>query len=151
MLFQVRKLNTLAPLLKYLTLWNIMAYQAFLLFWETNMILPYCFSETATGGVLWEKVFLKILQKSQENICVISLQLYQKRDSGRGIFLWILQNFQEDLFSDQIDLPPEKTTLQKPSLIRVKHLVLLKKRVLIIFSINPKLYTLTNFFVTLKV
>ena len=27
------------------------------------------FSEAATGGVLWKKVFLKILQNSQENTC----------------------------------------------------------------------------------
>ena len=28
------------------------------------------FAEAATGGVLWKKVFLKILQNSQENTCV---------------------------------------------------------------------------------
>ena len=27
-------------------------------------------SEAATGGALWEKVFLKISQNSQENTCV---------------------------------------------------------------------------------
>ena len=42
--------------------------------------------EAATGGVLWNKVFLKILQISQENYCArvsfldkvagLSLQLY---------------------------------------------------------------------------
>ena len=35
-------------------------------------------SEAATGGVLWEKVFVEILQNSQENFTA---------------FLWILQNF----------------------------------------------------------
>ena len=29
----------------------------------------FSFSETATGGALWKKVFLKISQNSQENTC----------------------------------------------------------------------------------
>ena len=33
-----------------------------------------------------KKMFLEILQDSQENI-------YLKRDPGTGVFLWILQNF----------------------------------------------------------
>ena len=55
-----------------------------------------------------EKMFLNILQNSQENTCArvsflikletSGLQLYWKRDSGTGIFLWILQNFWEQLF-----------------------------------------------------
>ena len=38
--------------------------------------------EAATRGVLWKKVFLEISQNSQE-----------KRDSGTGVFPWILWNF----------------------------------------------------------
>ena len=60
-------------------------------------------SEAATGGILWKKVFLKILQNSRENTCASvsfliklqasGLQLYEKRYPGTGVFLWILQNF----------------------------------------------------------
>ena len=51
-------------------------------------------AEAATGGVLWEKVSLEILQNSQENTCAsVSFSLYQKRGSGTSVFLWILQNF----------------------------------------------------------
>ena len=59
--------------------------------------------EAATGRVLWKKMFLKILQNSQENSCVgvslliklldSDLQLYLKRDSEADAFLWILRNF----------------------------------------------------------
>ena len=45
-------------------------------------------------------MFLKILQNLQENTCTKSffnkasgLQIYWKRDSDRGAFQWILQNF----------------------------------------------------------
>ena len=49
-------------------------------------------------------MLLKILQNSQENTCArvifnkvaglsLSLQLYWKRDSGTGLFQWILRNF----------------------------------------------------------
>ena len=55
-------------------------------------------TETATGGVVLKKMLLNISQNSQENTCarvsfIIKLQLYEKRDSGTGVFLWILQNF----------------------------------------------------------
>ena len=50
-----------------------------------------------------KKVFLDISQNSQENTCArvsfsiklqaLDLQLYLKRDSGTGVFLWVLQNF----------------------------------------------------------
>ena len=50
-----------------------------------------------------KKVFVKISQNSQENTCVKvsfltksqarGLQLYLKRESGTGVFLWILRNF----------------------------------------------------------
>ena len=53
-------------------------------------------------------MFLKFLQNSQENTCarvsflkklqVLGLQLYQKRDYGTSVFLWILWDFQEQLF-----------------------------------------------------
>ena len=48
-------------------------------------------TEAATIGVLCKKVFLDVLQNSQENAW--GLQLNQKRDSGTGVFLWILRNF----------------------------------------------------------
>ena len=38
--------NTSARLLKHLTFWNLMAYQTFVLLWETNMILLFCFQES---------------------------------------------------------------------------------------------------------
>ena len=53
-------------------------------------------------------MFLEISQNSQENTCVrasfliklqaLGLQLYYKRDSDTGVFLWILRNFWEHLF-----------------------------------------------------
>ena len=54
-------------------------------------------TDATTRGVLYKKVFLKILQNSQENTCTrvsffiklqaLGLQLYQKRDSGTGVLL----------------------------------------------------------------
>ena len=43
-------------------------------------------TEAATRPVQWKKVFLEIPQNSEENTSV-RLQLYQKRDSGTGVFL----------------------------------------------------------------
>ena len=53
-------------------------------------------------------MFLEISQNSQDHTCARvffsiklrawGLQLYSERDSGTGIFLWILQNFLEHLF-----------------------------------------------------
>ena len=49
-----------------------------------------------------KKMFLKIWQNSQENMCQslffnkvagFSLQFYYKRDSGTGVFLWICKTF----------------------------------------------------------
>ena len=44
-----------------------------------------------------KKVFLEISQNSQENTCArvpfLINFLYLKRDSGKGVFLWILWNF----------------------------------------------------------
>ena len=58
--------------------------------------------------VLCKKVFLKVLQISQKNTCTSAsflitlqasgLQLYEKRDSGTCVFLWILRHFLEQLF-----------------------------------------------------
>ena len=51
-------------------------------------------------------MFLKILQKAQENTCtrgsfLIKFQtcnFIKKRDFGTGVFLWILRNFKEHLY-----------------------------------------------------
>ena len=43
------------------------------------------FSEEATGGVLWKKLFLQILQYSQESWRPATLL---KTDSNTGVFLW---------------------------------------------------------------
>ena len=59
-------------------------------------------AEAVTGDALWKKVFLQILQISQENTCVgvffyevASLQpaSFLKRDSNTSALLWSLQNF----------------------------------------------------------
>ena len=65
-------------------------------------------SEAGTGGVLQKKVSFEISQNSQENTCarvsfliklqISGLQLYWKKDSGTGGFLWILRNFWEHRF-----------------------------------------------------
>ena len=43
-----------------------------------------------------KKLLLKISQYSQENTCV---ELYWKRDPNTAVFLWILRDFWEHLFS----------------------------------------------------
>ena len=53
------------------------------------------FSEAATGGVLWKKLFSKISQYSQESCRPATLL---KRDSNTGVFLWIWRNFYKYLF-----------------------------------------------------
>ena len=65
----------------------------------------FCFgiAEAADGGVLWKKVLIEISQNSQENTCArgsfliklqaSGLQIYLKRASGTGVFLWILWSF----------------------------------------------------------
>ena len=47
-----------------------------------------------------KKVFSEISQSSHESTTAraSSLQLYWKRESGTGVFLWILLNFEEHLF-----------------------------------------------------
>ena len=48
------------------------------------------FSEAVTGGVLWKKLFLRILKYLQESCRPATLL---KRDSNAGVFLWILWSF----------------------------------------------------------
>ena len=79
-------------------------------------------AEASTGGVPWKKVFLKISQNSQENICARvsllikvmtwSLQFYLKRDSGTRVFLWILWNFQEYIFREYLHATASLQVLQ---------------------------------------
>ena len=61
--------------------------------WKVFLLYP----EAATGGVLQEKVFLEILQNSQENTCarvsfLIKLQAWGS-DSVMNVSLWILRKF----------------------------------------------------------
>ena len=72
-----------------------------------SLLLP----EAATRGGPQIKLFLEISQNLQENICarvllskvaVLGLQLHLKRDSGTGVFLRILQNFWEHLFTEHL-------------------------------------------------
>ena len=83
-----------------------------------------CFLEAATGTPLQEKVFLKILQISQENTCVdvflIDLQVLKgvtllKAVSNKGVFLWNLQNFKNNFFEEHL-----RTTC---NMFREKHVV----------------------------
>ena len=39
-----------------------------------------------------------VLESLFNKVAVLNLELYQKRDTGTGIFLWIFRNFQEYLF-----------------------------------------------------
>ena len=65
-------------------------------------------SEAVAKRCSVKKVFLEISEKSQEDTCARAtcliklqgwaLQLYEKRGSGTGAFLWILRNFWEHLF-----------------------------------------------------
>ena len=74
---------------------------------STIIFVAFVVTETATRYGLWKKLFLEILQNSQKNTCarvsfLMKLQAKPatllKKDSGTGVFLWILQNFQEHLF-----------------------------------------------------
>ena len=69
------------------------------------------YTETVIQGCSAKKVFLEILQNSLENTCakvsfLIQLQAWDprpttllKKDSGTGVFHWILWNFWEHLFA----------------------------------------------------
>ena len=82
--------------------------KVFIIFFKKAPSENYFCSEAVTRGVLWKKVFLKISQNFLENtsarvsfiikLLAWGLQLYYKRDSGTGAFLWILQNFKLYLF-----------------------------------------------------
>ena len=52
------------------------------------------FSQTFFCGMHLVKFIFAAIQKQSPG----GLQLYSKRDPGTGVFLWILQNFQEQLF-----------------------------------------------------
>ena len=72
---------------------------------KTNCILLLCNVHVRSSHrrCSVKEMFLRILQNSQEGTCarvsfliklqVWGLQLYWKRDSGTGVFRWILQNF----------------------------------------------------------
>ena len=89
------------------TKWNAIEDEHKKLLIETYMVNEIT-SEAVSRRCSVEKVFLKISQILQENTCArvsfsIKLQssglpLYQKRDSGTGVFLCILLNFQERFF-----------------------------------------------------
>ena len=49
----------------------------------------FVWTEAATEGITWKKVFLEISQNSQENTCAKLSFLI----SGTGVFLSILWNF----------------------------------------------------------
>ena len=50
--------------------------------------------EAATRGVIQEKLFLSNFKNSKENTCArVSFLIKLKKDSGTGVFLWILPNF----------------------------------------------------------
>ena len=56
-------------------------------------------TESATRGVLQEKVFLETSQNSQANICAsLFVNKVAGQAFGTGAFLWILRNFHEHLF-----------------------------------------------------
>ena len=74
----------------------------------------YPFREAVVQRCSVKEVFLEISQNSQENTCARAsfliklkawgLQLYYKRDPGTGVFLQILQNFTEYLFTKSTPL-----------------------------------------------
>ena len=53
-----------------------------------------------------KKVFLKIAQNLQEKTCArfsfLCLQLYQKRDSNAGVFMWDFQIFKNTFFKEHL-------------------------------------------------
>ena len=75
-------------------------FEYFCLRFMINIFLEFIHTEAVVQRCSVKKVFLKISQNSQENTCVgvsflqvLGLQLYEKRDSNTGVFLWILRNF----------------------------------------------------------
>ena len=62
---------------------------------------------------LLKKFFIKISQNSQENTWVSAILL--NRDSGAGVFLWILQNFKNTFFKGHIRTTTSVFTQMKRS------------------------------------
>ena len=60
---------------------------------KSHFILPF-YSKAVDQSCSVKKVFLEISQNSKENTCA---RVYYERNSGTGVFLWILRNFQEHL------------------------------------------------------
>ena len=108
-IFYVRKTKTTKQFLSILSIMMILnlwkksqsnfscGFSLLVIYNINNAILE---TEAATGGVLWEKVFLEISQNS--NTCawvsfLIKLQAeackFIKKDRGTGVFMWTLQNF----------------------------------------------------------
>ena len=69
-------------------------------------------TETVAGRCSVKKMFLNILQNSQENTCVrfssliklqaCGLQLYWKGDSDTGVFLWIFETYENTFFIEHL-------------------------------------------------
>ena len=92
-------------------------------------------TEAAARSVLWIKVFLKISQNSQENTCARvsfliklqdwGLQLFEKRDSGSGVFACkfceISKNtfFTEHLWTTASGMAISRSTLRRLVLVIV--------------------------------
>ena len=76
--------------------------------WEENRIFKHLQKQPPKVFCDVKKLYLEISQNSQENTCIRAsfliklqgsgLQLYQKRNSGTGVFQWILRNFWEHPF-----------------------------------------------------
>ena len=47
---------------------------------------PIVISEAATGGVLWKKLFLEILQNSRENTCARQVCNFIKKETSAQVF-----------------------------------------------------------------
>ena len=95
----------------------------------------FSFSETAIRGVLWKKVFLKILQNLQENTC--GLRNFQNT-SGR-LLLAFLCNFTNNVWktSDEYSL---STNSNLRSIVQVYHFFLGSINVQSMFSLVYTVY-----------
>ena len=91
---------------------NVIYWQSFFKAFEDGhgKLLRFLWSSNLRSSI--KKVFLKISQNSQEKTCVgvyilinlhtSGLQLYQKRDSEKGVFLWIQRVFKNNVFSEHL-------------------------------------------------
>ena len=78
------------------------------MFWNFDLLIIVLLQQPARCSI--KKKLLKISQNSQEKTCAIVsfliklqasvLQLYLKRNSGTGFFLWILRNLWEHFFNN---------------------------------------------------